>query len=355
MPAKKKDQLYQVNIIRFVLPFVLFMIVAIYEVWEHWILDGVVRFNFHLTSEVAFFGVFGPTAVFIVLSYIVRLLENQIAVSTKLAILNRDLEKIVAERTDALESRNIELAKANEELQKLDQLKSDFVSLVSHELRGPLTTLNGGLEVALHNADQMLPESRRTLEVMAHESQRLTQFVQRILDVSRLEAGKLELNPGPVAVFPMLRRAVELVCECDNREVKLSVAEELPPVWADELALEKVVGNLLSNAAKYSPADKPIELSAALNDGEVVVTIIDYGSGIPVEMQGKIFDRFIRLERGDRISTQGWGLGLYFVKALTEAQGGQITVKSPVNEFHKHPGTAFTLAIPITAEVPKDV
>lgn len=355
MPTRKKNQLYQVNAIRFVLPFILFAVVASYEVWEHWLLEGTMRFNFHLTSEVLFFGILGPAAVFIVLSYIVRLLKNQIAVSAELEILNRDLEQIVAERTEALEIRNIELAEANNELQKLDQLKSDFVSLVSHELRGPLTTLNGGLEVALHNADQMPPESRRTLELMAHESQRLTQFVQSILDVSRLEAGKLELNSGPVAVLPMLRHAVELVCECDDREVELRVTEDLPPVWADELALEKVVSNLLNNAAKYSPPDKPIELVAALQNGDVTLTITDYGAGIPAEMQAKIFERFVRLERGDRISTKGWGLGLYFVKALVEAQGGQIRVQSPAHSAPEAPGTRFTLAIPITGEVPEDV
>ena len=354
MRSHKNNQLRQVNTIRYVLPFILFIIVASYEVWEHWMLEHTLSFDFHLTSEVLFFGVFGPTAVFIVLSFIARLLTNEIAVSAELEVLNRNLEHIVAERTEALEARNAELADANEELQKLDQLKSDFVSLVSHELRGPLTTLNGGLEVALHNADQMPPKSRRTLELMAQESQRLTQFVQSILDVSRLEAGKLALTLGPVAVLPMLRRIVELICECGDREVVMNIADNLPPVWADELSLEKVVGNLLSNAAKYSPSDMPIELSAKQANGEVIITVADYGAGIPKKMHAKIFERFIRIERGDRISTKGWGLGLYFVKALTNAQGGRITVTSPTQDNPKTPGTAFTLSMPITAEVPED-
>lgn len=353
MPTKKKNQLHQVNIIRFVLPFILFAIVASYEVWEHLVLEGT--FSFHMTSEILFFGILGPVAVFIVLSYVSQLLKKEIAASAALQELNRDLEGIVAERTEALKARNLELAEANVELQKLDQLKSDFVSLVSHELRGPLTSLNGGLEVALHNAEQLPREARRTLELLSHESQRLTQFVQSILDVSRMEARKFSLTLGPVAVLPMLRRTVELVCECDDRKIIMNIADELPPVWADELALEKVVGNLLSNAHKYSSPKKPIELSAALQNGDVAITVSDHGAGIPIEMQDKIFERFTRLERGDRIATKGWGLGLYFVKALTEAMGGQISVRSPVHNSPETPGTAFTLTIPITAEVPEDV
>ncbi|MBT3190667.1 MAG: hypothetical protein HN965_01130 [Anaerolineae bacterium] len=173
MDLRKKQQLKQVSSIRFVLPFILFFIVASYEIWEHWALEGKIEFDFHLTYEVLFFGVFGPIAVFFALSFIIRLLKKEIAISTELESLNRNLEKLVTERTEALKLRNSELARANEELKQLDRLKSDFVSLVSHELRGPLTTLNGGLEVALQTEDQLPSEPRRILKVVARESKRL--------------------------------------------------------------------------------------------------------------------------------------------------------------------------------------
>jgi len=352
MDELKIHQLKRVNIIRFVLPFILFFIVASYEIWEHWVLKGIITFDFHLTYEVLFFGVFGPAAVFFVLSYIIKLLKKEIAVSTKLESLNRNLEEKVAQRTDALKLRNSELAHANEELKQLDRLKSDFVSLVSHELRGPLTTLNGGLEVALQNKDNLSPESRRTLEVIARESQRLTRFVQTILDVSRLEAGKFNMTPGPVAVLPILRRTIAVNCECDDHEVVLDIPEDLPPVWADEVYLEKIIANLLTNAVKYSPPSQPIELTASVADNELKITVADHGGGIPSAMQQKIFERFNRLESGDCIDTKGWGLGLYFVKTLTEAQDGKITVKSPIHDSQHAPGAAFTITLPITAEVP---
>jgi signal transduction histidine kinase len=112
---------------------------------------------------------------------------------------------------------------------------------------------------------------------------------------------------------------------------------------------------LLANADKYSPPATPVEIEACLDDGQLRITITDHGSGIPKEMQSKIFERFQRLERGDRISSQGWGLGLYFAKALTEAQGGYLTVRSPVRQQKTNPGAAFTLTIPIADEVPEDV
>ncbi len=351
--ASRNQILRQVNIIRFALPIILFLIVSTYETWEHWILKGNFGYDFHLTSEILFFGILGPSAVFFVLSYVASLLNKQNEAAIKLEALNKSLERIVAERTEALEMRNTELAHANVELQNLDQLKSDFVSLVSHELRGPLTTLTGGLELALQDRWQMSSEARRILEVMTHESERLTQFVQTILDVSKLEAGKLTLNRGPVAVLPLLQQVVVTLFPNGNRSIKWDVVDNIPPVWADEVYLEKVVCNLFSNADKYSPPGTPIEVSTYLSDDFLDITITDHGPGIPAELQNQIFKRFQRIERGELINTEGWGLGLYLAKYLTEAQGGQLTVQSPIY-YEEGPGAAFTLTIPITRDVPED-
>jgi signal transduction histidine kinase len=292
--------------------------------------------------------------VFIALSYLSALLREQASVSARLEELNRELEERVNERTAALAARNQELAEANAELQKVDQLKTDFVTLVSHELRVPLTTLNGGLELALQHGEQIPPEPRRALEVMAGESQRLTHLVQAILDVSKLDAGKLPLNFGPVAVVPLLQRAADVILAGSQRRIVWTVPETLPPAWADEIYLERIICNLLSNADKYSPAGAPIDLTVLLSKGCMDITVADQGPGIPAELQTKIFNPFQRLERGDRIVTEGWGLGLYFAHGLAQAQGGRLTVQSPVQDSPDGGGTAFTLTIPITGAVPED-
>ena len=352
--ASKKSNLERANKIRFYLPIILFVFVASYETWEHILIEGKLFFNLHWTAEILFFGIFGPIAVYFVLTYVVNLLEKQVEVTSELEAFNLTLEQNVAERTEMLAERNAELAQANEELKVIDRMKSDFVSLVSHELRGPLTTLNGGLELALQNPDEIPPKSRRVLDVLAQESQRLTNFVQTILDVSRLDAGILSLNQGPVAVAPMLQRAIDLVFISGEREIIRDIPNNLPPIWVDENYFEKIVCNLLSNADKYSPGESPIELSVTAKDHHLEFNVTDYGPGISPEMQERVFERFQRLETGDSIESKGWGLGLYFAKALIEAQGGQIMLTSPAHTEGSSPGASFLLTVPIAAGAPKD-
>lgn len=344
--------LRQVDLIRVFLPLLLFLIVAIFEVQEHWI--GTGNFEFTLVSEIAFFGVIGPTAVFLALTYIKSLLREVITARKETEAINRSLEKTVAERTAALADRNEELAQANIELQKLDEMKSDFVSLVSHELRAPLTTLNGGLEMALQNGAQLPEKIRHVLDVMAVESERLTQFVQTILDVSQLEAGQLALNMGPVAVRPLLERAAVAVLGQDKRKIQWQIQPDLLPLWADEIYFEEIVRNLLTNADKYSDPDQPIAIAAYTEENCLKVTVTDYGPGIPDARKKAVFSRFERGERGDKVSHRGWGLGLYFANALTKAQGGHLKLESPIHRDARHPGSCFTITLPLAEDVPED-
>ncbi|MCP4426397.1 MAG: hypothetical protein GY803_18040 [Chloroflexi bacterium] len=344
--------LRQVDLIRVFLPLLLFSIVVIFEIQEHWLETG--EFEFQLVSEIIFFGIIGPTAVFFALTYIKSLLQEVIKARRETEVINRSLEQTVAERTAALAERNEELAQANVKLQKLDEMKSDFVSLVSHELRAPLTTLNGGLEMALQNGDQLPEKTRHVLDVMAVESERLTQFVQRILDVSQLEAGQLSLNLGPIAVRPLLERAAATVLPEDRRTIQWRIPSDLPPLWADEIYFEEIVRNLLINADRYSPPDASVDIAADVRDHFLQVAVTDHGPGIPDKRKKSIFNRFERLERGDKVTHRGWGLGLYFAKALTEAQGGSLTLDSPVHHHASRPGSRFTITLPLTEEVPED-
>jgi two-component system sensor histidine kinase KdpD len=163
---------------------------------------------------------------------------------------------------------------------------------------------------------------------MMAESARLTQFVQTILDVSRLEAGRITLNLGPVPVVPILRRSVEVILGT-RRTVKWNLPAEIPPIWADEIHYEQIIRNLLLNADKYSPPPSPIEINVRDNAHDICVEIVDHGPGIPIDLQEKIFERFQRGQSSEN-APPGWGLGLYFAKKLTEAQDGVLTLRSPV-------------------------
>ena len=351
-PNPYKGRFLDLSLLQWAVPLFLGITAFVFEFIEHSLEDGL-RFDLAFTSEIIIFGLMGPAIVGFIIAWMRELVNAEKRAMEEIYVLNRELEIKVAERTAALEGRNAELDQANRQLQQMDEMKSEFVSLVSHELRAPLTALNGGLEVALQSADSLPPASRRTLEAMMDESARLTQFVQTILDVSRLEAGRLTLNLGPVAVAPILYRAVEVVLGT-RREVQWNLPAEVPPVWADEVHYEQILRNLLLNADKYSPAEKPIEISAQVSDGNVSVDVADHGAGIPPEMQAKIFERFQRGHSGES-APPGWGLGLYFAKKLTEAQSGALTLRSPLWPDRNAPGSAFTVTMPVAADVPDEV
>lgn len=338
------------NVLQWTLPLFLAVTAIVFELAEHIGEGDLLDVGF--IGEMIIFGLMGPIIIAFVIAWMRQLFNAEKQAIAEVHVLNRELEAKVVERTAALEQRNTELDKANHELQKLDEMKSEFVSLVSHELRAPLTALNGGLEVALQSADSLPPASRHTLEAMMDESARLTQFVQTILDVSRLEAGRLTLNLGPVAVTPILRRAVEVILGT-RRDIKWNLPSEIPPVWADEIHYEQIVRNLLLNADKYSPANKSIEIKVQVSNGDVSIEVADHGAGIAPEMQGKIFERFQRGQSGES-APPGWGLGLYFAKKLTEAQCGTLTLRSPLWPDRNARGSAFTINMPIAADAPDE-
>lgn len=346
--------LERVRTLRYVVPVCLFVVATVFEFWEHWREEGEFILLDRLGAlEVLIFGLVGPIAVYLTISYLLQIMSELDNARSQTAAINRNLEEIVAARTAALQVSNEELAQANLRLRQLDQMKSDFVALVSHELRAPLTALNGGLEVALQNADTLPPPSRRILEAMASESRRLTQLVQNILDVSRLEAGRLTLNLGPVAVAPLLRRSAELIIG-DRRPILWHLPAQIPPIWADEVHYEQIIRNLLRNADKYSPAGAPVEVHVAVQEDGVRVEIVDHGAGITPEVQAVMFERFTRGQTGESAPT-GWGLGLYFARKLTEAQGGQLTARSPAWPAAGVPGAAFAVTFPLAAEAPEEL
>ena len=332
------------NILQWTVPLFMAVTGIVFEFHEHGLANDP-RIDLAFIGEVIIFGLVGPLIAGLFIARMRQLMISERAVIAEVHALNRDLETKVAERTALL-------AERNQQLNRLDEMKSEFVSLVSHELRAPLTAINGGLEVVLQSPDVLPPDSRHILETMVNESNRLTQFVQTILDVSRLEAGRLTLNFGPVAVTPILHRSVEIVLG-KRRKIHWHIPAEIPPVWADEIHYEQIIRNLLRNADKYSPLQLPIEISVRVNADELTVEVADHGVGIPAEAQDKIFEQFQRGQSGES-APPGWGLGLYFAKKLTEAQGGKLALRSPLWPETNAPGSAFTVSLPIAADAPEE-
>lgn len=344
--------------VRWVLPLALVAVAVFFEWNEHIRVEGEdVSPSFF--GETALFGLIGPVAVFLTLSWVLGVLDAYTRTSAELAEVNRDLEAKISQRTQHLQeataqlaSANAELAQANEELRQLDRLKSEFVSLVSHQLRAPLTNIRGALEIIAGSEDGLPPSARRPLEILGLETDHLSGLITKILDVSRLEAGHLSLSLGPVAIEPLLARscAAALGPERGHRWT-LMVAAGLPPAWADEALLEEVVRNLLDNAVVHAPGEMPVEVSASLGRGLIRISVEDHGPGVPPDEQGRIFQSFHQVGERDTTTT-GYGLGLYFAEKLVGAMGGTIRVESPVRPDPAAPGTRFLFTLPIAPDAP---
>ncbi|MGZ8514643.1 MAG: sensor histidine kinase [Candidatus Limnocylindrales bacterium] len=344
--------------VRWILPLGLVAVAAAFE-WSEHVANEPEPLSTGFAGEIIIFALIGPIAVAITLWWLGWLLAAYVATSQQLAAANRGLEAAVADRTrhlrsatDQLAEANTELAAANDELRKLDQMKSEFVALVSHQLRAPLTNIIGALELVAQDADRLPASSQRTLQILTKESHRLSRLIRTILEVSRLEAGRLAPRLGAVAIDPLLSRTAASTLDPD-RPWTLAVPHGLPPVWADEVLLEEVVRNLLENAALYSPRGASVDVTAAVRDGSVEIAVVDHGPGIPVDERELVFSSFHRIG-GDDATADGYGLGLYFAHKLLVAQGGTIRVESPAWPDEDAPGSRFVVTLPLAGLGPDE-
>lgn len=226
------------------------------------------------------------------------------------------------------------------ERKKVEQLKDEFIALVSHELRTPLTVISGSLRTAMSEGLSQ-EDVHELLQNAAEGTDSLEAILENMLELSRYQAGRLQLRVEMVSIADTVRTAIgKLKRQGVARQFQIDIAPELPPVEADPVRVERILFNLMENAAKYSPQDGRITISSRVQDGFVVTSIIDQGSGISPDEQPKIFGLFQRLEPSQRLA-KGVGLGLLVCKRLVEAQGGWIKVESEPGK-----GSTFSFALP---------
>ena len=224
-----------------------------------------------------------------------------------------------------------------------DEIKSTFISVISHELKTPVALVKGYADTLLredaHWDQQTMHES---LTVILEEADRLNDLIDNLLDASRLQAGGLPLAMDQVA-FDALAESVtsRFSTQTEAHAILVSFPPDFPPVLGDHRRLEQVLSNLLSNAIKYSPEGGRIEISGRVLPNEVVITVSDEGTGIPLEEQTRVFERFFRGARAHQQGTAGAGLGLYLAKAIVEAHDGRMWVESAPGE-----GASFSFSVP---------
>ena len=228
---------------------------------------------------------------------------------------------------------------------ELVQVKSSFVSNVTHELKTPISVIRLAVETLEMRRFHDPAEGDKYLHTILKETDRLTQLVDNILDFSRLESGQRSLRFTPVSVPNLVSNTMEafrLRLEDAGFAYSVDVPERLPQVWGDSMALHHCLINLLDNAMKYSKDRKDVRISAREREGMVSISVADRGIGIEPEHLARVFDKFARVETGLVHTVKGAGLGLSLVDRLIRAHHGRVEVASTPGE-----GSIFTIFIPI--------
>jgi signal transduction histidine kinase len=268
--------------------------------------------------------------------------------------LNRVLEQRVAEKTadltralEQITASNRDLAVANRKLKELDRLKSDFVSVVSHEMRTPLTSIKAFAELIIMKPEMPAEKRKRLLSIINNENDRLIRLINDILDLNKIEAGKYSWNIRRVDLAEVIQSTVANIrALADNKGVSIqSPPAGLPVLDGDHDRLMQVVTNLLSNAIKFTPSGGAITIKAACARSpvdQVTISITDTGIGIPLQDLEIIFEKFHRSSGDLTNSAEGTGLGLSISKYIVEHHGGRIWAESTPGK-----GSTFFFTLPL--------
>ena len=224
-----------------------------------------------------------------------------------------------------------------------EQMKNDFVAMVSHELRTPLTPLKGFLTSLLQGTAEDSPEARlEYYRIMLRQADKLERLITDLLDVSQIDSGAMVVDTSPVELTRLVKEQVaDFAAHQPKRSIHLTEPDGPILVKADPFRTQQVIVNLLSNALKYSPRDASVDVTVLAVGGEGVVAVRDRGPGIPLDDQGRVFDRFYRAENGSDRRTGGTGLGLFIARQLVEAMSGRVWLVSKPGQ-----GSTFSFSLP---------
>ena len=282
-----------------------------------------------------------------------RPLEELVSASERLA--SGDLEARVkvgglsetATLGSAFNEMAAELQRRAGERDQLDRMKDEFVLTASHELRSPLTSVQGFAELLMLEREKLSAKQAETVEVILDNTRHLVRLLNDLLDLARSDAGRLVIKPIETEVAPLVDDAVRTMrsqTETRRQSLDQQIESALPPIVVDRDRIRQVLVNLLTNAHEYSPEGASIEVTAGLRDAEVEISVSDDGPGMPEDQLEHIFDRFTRGDAGLTQHVGGTGLGLAISKSLVELHGGRIEAHSVLGR-----GSTFRLRLPVAA------
>ena len=257
------------------------------------------------------------------------------------------IERDLAEATNRLQRRKVEeeLRAKEEELslaKKIDLIKDEFIGMVSHELKTPLTVIIGALNVAMSEGVTQ-EQARELMGEAAISAEALSTMLDNLLELSRYQSNRLNLQAKQTRVEPVVQALVDkLRNRSPIHRIIVDIPSELPAVTIDAIRIERVLYNLIENAIKYSPKGGEVRICGCQKDASLVIGVSDQGIGIKPEDQSKLFQRFQRLDAQKKYNIAGVGLGLRVCQILVEAHAGRIWVESTFNK-----GSTFYFSLPV--------
>ena len=279
--------------------------------------------------------------------------KQLVEAANKLESYNRTLEQKVKERT-------LELKEANRKLEEADRIKTEFLSTVSHELRTPLAAVLGFAKIISKRFDNVIfPNLRleedtvrasvlkvkKNINTIISEGERLTDLINDLLDVTKIEAGKVEWEMKPVSVAEIIKLASDITSstfEQHGLELECDVEDDLPEITGDKYRLEQVLINLFSNAIKFTE-NGYIRCRAWMINSEILISVKDTGEGINKDDQESVFEKFRQVSIVPKDKPRGTGLGLPICKEIVNRHGGRIWVESEPGK-----GSTFSFTLPVT-------
>lgn len=330
------------------LPFFVFAAAVVVVMLRHgWEMAQVMSFPISavFSDDIYFIAV----AFFVPFIAEVVLLTWAIGLYARKAISFENLSREQEQGAQLLVRRDLELTRANEQLRKLDEIKSGFISVVAHQLRTPLSGIKWTLNLLLNGDIGALQTEQKTFLMKAYESNdRMISLVNDMLGADRIDSGKTRYLFQPLQLVDVIDNVLfELLPQANAKGITIRFAQKppsLPKVHGDHEKLRAVFQNILENAVKYSRPQGTIVvgLTVESNGEEVRVSIQDDGIGIPKEQQKDIFERFFRARNAIKAETDGSGLGLFIVKSIIERHGGRIWFESAEGK-----GVTFYFTVPV--------
>lgn len=284
---------------------------------------------------------------------LISILADQISQAIKNAKLFEEVYRTSQSLESKVQERTRELTATLEELKRISSAKSEFVSAVSHELRTPLTSIKGYASLLMAGKMGEIPANvHDRLDKINKHSDSLVRFINELLDISRIESGRVAMQRSPQNLAPLVEGTRDLLTpqmKEKNIHFLAELPAELPQVFIDPTQIERVFINLIGNAVKFTPENGRITVHAVTDEDSVTVGVSDTGIGMKPEEIASLFSEFYRAENVINQNVKGSGLGLVLAKKIIEAHGGRIWVTSVPGE-----GTTFSFTLPLKKETEKD-